>query len=108
MAFFTDVYGLPFRKDLTVVETEDGTPNGYAAPGILFFSPHGIGKNVNTDLVANEVSRQWWGTMVSPSTRNHMWIENGLARYCELLYLEHLNGANSIEAPIHDIYVEAL
>ena len=29
------------KRDLTVVETEDGAPNGYSAPGLLFFSPHG-------------------------------------------------------------------
>lgn len=108
MAFFTDAYGLPFRKDLTVVETEDGTPNGYAAPGILFLSPHGIGKQVNTDLVANEVSRQWWGTMVSPTTRNHAWIENGLARYAEFMYAEHLNGASARNLEVHDSYIAAL
>ena len=108
MAFFTDVYGLPFRKDLTVVETEDGTPNGYAAPGIVFLSPHGIGKSVNTDLVANEVARQWWGTMVSPATRNHMWIENGMARYAEFLYAEHLNGPGARANEVHDSYIAAL
>ena len=108
VVFFTDVYGLPFRKDLTVVETEDGTPNGYAAPGILFFSPRGLGKNVNHDLVANEVSRQWWGTMVSPATRNHEWIENGMARYAEFLYAEHAQGAGAKNQEIHDSYVAAL
>ena len=48
MTFFTGVYGSPLKKDLTVVETEDGTPNGYSAPGILFLSPQAIGKQVNT------------------------------------------------------------
>ncbi|MBZ5605917.1 MAG: peptidase M1, partial [Acidobacteriia bacterium] len=108
MAFFTDAYGLPYKKDLTVVETEDGTPNGYAAPGILFFSPHGLGKAVNTDLVANEVSRQWWGAMVSPTTRNHEWIENGLARYAEFLYAEHVNGPGARTQEVRDSYIAAL
>ncbi len=108
MAFFTDVYGVPFKKDLTVVETEDGTPNGYAAPGLIFMSTHGIGKAVNTDLVANQVARQWWGTLVSPSTRNHMWIENGMARYAEFLYAEHLNGPGARSNEVHDSYIAAL
>ncbi len=108
MAFFTDAYGLPFKKDLIVVETEDGTPNGYAAPGILFLSTHGIGKSVNTDLVANEVSRQWWGAMVSPVSRNHQWIENGLARYAEFLYAEHLNGPGARSQEVRDSYIAAL
>ena len=95
MTFFTGLYGSPLKTDLTVVETEDGTPNGYSAPGLLFLSPHGIGKQVNRQLVANQVSRQWWGRLVSPTTRNHTWIENGLARYSEILYTEHVNGAGA-------------
>ena len=78
MTFFTGIFGLPVRKDLTVVETENGTPNGYAAPGVIFLAPKAMGQQVSMKLVANEVARQWWGALVSPATRNHMWIENGL------------------------------
>ena len=108
MTYFTGVYGLPWRPNLTVVETEAGAPNGFSAPGLLFFAPRAITKDVNFKLIANQVSRQWWETLVSPTTRNHMWIENGLARYSELLYTEHLNGAGSLDSAVHDTYVEAL
>ena len=108
MTYLTGVYGLPPKRNLTVVETEAGTPNGYAGPGVIFLSPSAIGKQVNLKLVANEVSRQWWGTMVSAATRNHMWLENGLARYAEFLYLENVNGASALDGEIHDTYVEAL
>jgi tetratricopeptide (TPR) repeat protein len=108
MPFMSSLFGPPPNANLTVVETEDGTPNGYAGPGVLFLSPKGIGKQVNQRLVANQVARQWWGDLVSPTTRNHMWIENGMARYAEFLYLEHLNGPNSIENDLRDTYVEAL
>jgi tetratricopeptide (TPR) repeat protein len=108
MNYFTDLFGLPVRKNLIVVETENGTPNGYDAPGVIFLSPRAMGSQVNPKLVANEVARQWWGALVSPATRNHMWIENGLARYSEILYLENVNGASSFDAEIHDTYVEAL
>ena len=108
MVYFTDAFGLPYRKDLTVVETEAGAPNGYAAPGVVFLSPRAIGKQVNIKLVANEVARQWWEELLSPTTRNHMWIENGLARYSEIMYLEHVDGEGTLDAEIHDTYVEAL
>jgi tetratricopeptide (TPR) repeat protein len=108
MTYFTGLYGPPFKKDLRVVETEDGAPNGYAAPGLLFLSPHAMGQRVDVSLVANQVARQWWGLMVSPSTRNHTWIENGLARYAELLYNEHVNGAGAFDTAVHNTYVEAL
>jgi len=108
MVFFTDLFGLPFKKNLVVVETEAGTPNGYAGPGIIFLAPKGMTQPVNMRLVANEVARQWWGTLVSPVTRNHLWIENGLARYSEILYLEHVNGPGALDQEVHDTYVEAL
>jgi peptidase M1-like protein/tetratricopeptide repeat protein len=108
VAFFSSVYGTPYKRDLTVIETEDGTPNGYSSPGVLFFSPHGIGKQVNRDLVANEVSRQWWGGLVSPTTRNHSWIENGLARYAEILYTEQMNGHGAMATAVQNTYIEAL
>jgi tetratricopeptide (TPR) repeat protein len=108
LSFFTSVYGSPPRLSLTVIETEAGAPNGYSAPGMLFLSPGGIGKQVNLKLVANQVSRQWFGTLVSPTTRNHMWLENGMARYSEMLYEEHVNGPGAMDTEIHDAYVEAL
>ncbi|HZT38866.1 MAG TPA: M1 family aminopeptidase [Bryobacteraceae bacterium] len=108
MAYFTSVFGLPPQANLTVVETESGTPNGYEGPGILFLSPEAIGAQVNVRVLANQIARQWWSDLVSPTTRNHMWIENGAARYAEILYREHANGPNSVEGDIRDTYVEAL
>jgi tetratricopeptide (TPR) repeat protein len=108
ISFFTGIYGVPPRLSLTVVETEAGAANGYSSPGMLFLSPGGMGKQVNLKLVANQVSRQWFGTLVSPTTRNHMWLENGMARYSEMLYVEHVNGPGAMDTEIHDAYVEAL
>ncbi len=108
MSYFTSLYGLPPQANLTLVETESGAPNGYSAPGILFLSPGGIGKQPNVRLLANQVARQWWGTLVSAATRNHLWITNGMARYSELLYLEHTNGPGALEAEAHDVYIDAL
>lgn len=108
MAFLTDLYGLPPQRDLVVVETDNDAPNGYSAPGILFLSSKGIGKRPNVRLIANQVARQWWGTLVSPVTRNHIWISNGLARYSEILYVEHTGGASALENEIRDTYIEAL
>jgi tetratricopeptide (TPR) repeat protein len=108
MTELTSVFGLPPKKNLTVVETETGAPNGYAAPGLVFLAPNSIGTLVNQRLVANEVGRQWWGTLLSPASRNQSWIENGMARYCEFLYLEKVNGAAAADLAIRDTYIEAM
>jgi aminopeptidase N len=108
MEFLTGVFGPLPNRNLMVIETEAGTPNGYSAPGILFLSPRAIGSEVNTKLLANQISRQWWGGQVSPSSRNHMWIENGMARYAELLYTENISGAGAMDEQVRDTFVEAL
>ena len=107
MTYLTGLYGLAPQANLTLVETEDGTPNGYSAPGVIFLSPRGIGSTVGQRLLANQLARQWWGTLVSPINRDHMWLENGNARYAELLWEEHANGPGAFEDAVHDTYIEA-
>jgi aminopeptidase N len=108
MTFFTSEYGLAPQANLTLVETEAGAVSGYAAPGIVFLSPGSITNPVNTRVLANQLSRQWWGVLVSPSNRNYLWLENGPARYSELLYQEHVAGPGAMETDLQNTYIEAL
>ena len=62
MSYFTSLYGLPPQANLTFVETEDGTPNGYSGPGLVFLSPGTIGNLVAQRVLANQLARQWWGS----------------------------------------------
>lgn len=109
MAFLADTFGVPPYRNLSVVETGEGAPNGYSAPGLLFISSSAAAAaRPNQRLLANQIARQWYGGLFSPSNRNHIWITNGMARYAEILYLEHLNGAQAVEPEIRDLYVDAL
>jgi aminopeptidase N len=108
MSWFTGTFGLPLSANLTVVETEEGAPNGYTAPGLIFLSPRGIGNKVNARLLANQISRQWWEEEVSAATRNHLWLTNGLPAYSELLWVEHEDGQGAMETALHDVMLEAL
>jgi aminopeptidase N len=108
MVFLTSLFGVPPQANLAIVETGDGAPNGYAAAGMLFVSPSTAAKAPSTRLLANQIARQWFGGLLSPATRNHIWLCNGVAKYAEVLYLENLNGPQSIEAEVHDLYVDAL
>ena len=108
MSYFTSVFGLPPYADLTVIETEDGAPNGYAAPGLLFLAPKGIGQQPNGKLLANEISHQWFEDLVSPVTRNHLWLTNGMAAYSELLWAEHTAGRGAMDTQLKDTMVESL
>ncbi len=108
MTFLTSEYGLAPQANMTLVETEAGAVNGYSAPGIVFLAPGSITDQVNTRVLADQLARQWWGVLVSPVSRNHMWLQNGPARYSELLYVEHNAGPGAMEADLKSTYVEAL
>jgi aminopeptidase N len=108
LGYLSSVYGAAPVTSLTLVETEKDAPNGYANEGILFLSPAGIGAQVNPRLLSNQIARLWWGTLVSPATRDHIWLTNGLARYSELLYVQQTAGAGAFEAELRDTFVEAL
>lgn len=108
MTFLTSEYGLAPQANLAIVETEAGAVNDYAAPGIVFLAPQAIRKTVNTPVLVNGLSRQWFGMLVSPTTRNQLWLENGSARFSELLYTEHAAGPGAMQAEVATTYVEAL
>jgi hypothetical protein len=108
MVFLTSLFGTPPQANLTIVETGEGAPNGYSAAGMLFVSPAAASKPPSPRLLANQITRQWFGNLLSPVNRNHIWLCNGVARYAEVMYLESLNGPQSIEPEIHDLYVDAL
>jgi tetratricopeptide (TPR) repeat protein len=108
MTYFTTEYGLAPQANLTLVETEAGAVNGYSAPGIIFLSPSSISEKVNVKVLANQLSRQWWGVLVSPNSRNALWLMNGPARFSELLYIGHTAGPGAMEAEVKSSYIEAL
>lgn len=106
--YYGSILGLPPYGNLTLVETEEHAPNGYAAPGILFLSPRGIGKKLNSRLLAQQVAHQWWRVLVSPASRRHLWLDNGFANYTRMLYLESTGGPSALETEIQDTSIEAL
>ena len=108
MAHFTGLYGIPPYANLTVIETESGAPKGYAAPGLIFLAPNAIGPTLGVNVLANQISRQWWEELVSPTTRNHLWITNGLAAYSELLWTEHDNGPGAMNTALKSVMVDSL
>jgi tetratricopeptide (TPR) repeat protein len=108
MDHFTGLFGIPPYANLTVVETESGAPKGYAAPGLIFLAPNALAPQLGVNALANEVSRQWWEELISPTTRNHLWITNGLAAYSELLWTEHDNGPGAMSSALKSVMVDSL
>jgi hypothetical protein len=108
MSFLKGLYGVPPYSAITLMETGEGAPSAYSSPGMLFLNSSTSGKEPGTRLLANQFSRQWFGNMISPVNRNHIWIANGTARYAEYLYLEQEKGEKAMDLDYKDLYVDAL
>jgi tetratricopeptide (TPR) repeat protein len=106
--FYTSSFGPTYGNKLSLVELPNDTVPSAWAPGIAAIASRAFNQKVNYRLVANTVAHQWWGTMVSPATRNDWWISDGFARYSEALYVEHVAGEAGFEEVTKDMEVGAL
>ena len=107
-AYFESTFGVPDTTQLNVVELPDDTVTVYWAPEIAAVAGGHIGGKNDFRLLANTISHQWWGSEVSPASRNDSWITNGMSRYSELMYLEDDQGRGALESAIPDISASAL
>jgi tetratricopeptide (TPR) repeat protein len=106
--FFTTTYGPPFNQNVSVVELPNDTVPSAWAPEIAALAGHNFNPKGNYRLLANTVSHQWFGTMVSPATKNDWWLNDGAARYSEALYVEHVAGEAGFQEVTKDMSVGAL
>jgi hypothetical protein len=108
MAFFTTLYGIPQSPTLKLVELPDDTVPSAWAPEIAALASRAISEKVNYRLLANTIAHQWFGTSVSPATRNDWWIMDGGARYSEARYIEFAAGRAGAQEAVKDMSVGAL
>ncbi len=106
--FYTSSFGPGYSNKLSLVELPNDTVPTAWAPEIAAVASRAFTQKVNYRLVANTVAHQWWGTMVSPATRNDWWLSDGFARYSEALYVEHVAGEAGFEEVSKDMEVGAL
>jgi len=106
--FFTTVYGPAFGQKLSVVELPNDTVPSAWAPEIAALAGHRFTEKGDYRLLANTISHQWFGTMLSPATKNDWWLNDGAARYSEALYVEHVAGNAGFQEVTKDMSVGAL
>jgi hypothetical protein len=108
MGYFTTLYGVPMSPTLKLVQIPDDTLPSTWAPEIAGISTRAIQEKIEYRLLANTISHQWFGVMVSPATRNDWWIMDGGARYSEARYIEFAAGEAGKEEAVKDMSVGAL
>jgi tetratricopeptide (TPR) repeat protein len=106
--FFTASFGAAESSRLNVVELPDDTLQSVWAPELAAIPGSRVGDKSGIRLLANTIARQWWGSEISPRTLNDAWITNGMARYSELMYVEHESGTNAFQTAIQDVAAGAL
>ena len=108
LAFYSGIYGPAPSASLKLVELPDDTIPSAWAPEIAAIASRANGAKTNYRLVANTVAHQWWGTSVSPATRNDWWLEDGFARFSEARYVEDTVGQTGYEEIARDMAVGSL
>ena len=102
------LYGVPISSELKLVELPDDSVPTAWAPEMVGIAARNISAKVNYRLLANAVAHQWFGTIVSPATRNDWWIQDGGARYSESRYIEYASGPAGAQEAVKDMEVGAL
>ena len=53
-------------------------------------------------LLAHEAAHQWFGDFLTCADWSHLWLNEGFATYCTLLYLEHSRGVDDFRAEVRE------
>ncbi len=106
--YYVTLYGPVPSTTLKVVEIPDDTVPAAWAPEIAAIASRAVSEKVNYRLLANTIAHQWWGTSVSPASRDDWWLNDGFARYSEGRYVENAAGPAGLEEVVKDMSVGAL
>jgi aminopeptidase N len=106
--FYSLTFGPAPAPNLKLVQLPDDTVPTAWAPEIAAIAGHAIAEKTEYRLLANCIAHQWFGTMVSPATRDDWWLGDGAARYAEAMYVQSAAGQAGFEETVKDMSVGAL
>jgi hypothetical protein len=59
-------------------------------------------------LMAHELSHHWWGDLVTCETAGDMWLNEGWASFCEMVFTESLYGTEAYTEAVRDNHKDVL
>jgi len=108
LSFYSNSFGPLPSGQLALVELDDSTVGGYAAPGLVALASRGFSNPVNYGLLAHEISHLWWRCLVSPTSADDAFLDEGLATYSAALFVNETAGEAAFEDTMKKIEVGAL
>jgi len=108
LSFFSSTFGSLPNGNLAVVEIANDTVGGYSAPGVVALAKRGFSEPVNDQLLAHEISRQWWRCLLSPATPDDSFLDDGLSLYSMALYVQKTQGEAAFESLMNSTAIGAL
>jgi len=93
MVFYAQKFGeYPFINEKYGI-AEGGNPFGSMEHQTITTLTYRSTKDPNNwDVQVHELAHQWWGDWVTCDTWNHVWLDEGMATYAEILFHEYYTG----------------
>jgi aminopeptidase N len=97
LEFYSDRIG-PFSYEKLGNVQAAGVDGAMELATAIFYGQGLIGQRPPTHIVAHEVAHQWFGDAVTERDWDDVWLSEGFATYCALLYTEHYEGRDAFVA----------
>lgn len=97
--YFSERFGIeyPWEKYAQVVVEQftSGGMENTSATTLYNWTMHDKRAMIDSSpdwLIAHELGHQWWGDLVTCKDWTHLWLNEGFATYCEVLWAYHKHG----------------
>jgi len=105
---YSDKFAPYPSRTFRVAVIDDDSLLGFSSPGIQFLADRAFGPEPNVNLLAKEISNQWWGSLIIPRTERDLWLKEGFSSYSALLYQESVSSQEEFAEQLREVAVAAL